>query len=571
MNLFKKIFLRNILRFFVIFILLVDLNLEAAYGALASNDSVSMRCFQKGKNILIVYSNVPGAVPSGFYKIRVRSKATNMQWQPVFANITQSLYSQAKIPKQGSGDASMENYQKHLKDWSHTYGNIEMNGAVEVEISKADGRPIKTAATHPQIRAGKAEVKNGKAYFTLQHPALITVDIDGQMDDQNTGQGYSGPPINTVSLFAHPIFDKPVLGDPGVYEVKAGCKPPTDPKTYSVLFFSAGVHNVGRNFKVFENKQYYIAGDAIVYGTFNNLKNGSGDNIKIFGVGTISGDKIRHPGYDPDAKDINLSEEEKSKAYTEWKSIDIDNGTNVVVEGICVANPAFHAIHLTPPKSENKANPQKVTFARWAKVISWRANGDGIGSAHVVEDCFLRCADDCTYMKGDRRRCVFWKDVNAAVFHMSGIPENFPIVIEDCDIIYLRHKSPGSGMGGVFVERGAGQPGLHQVNVLIRNIRIEDKYPSCAIFSLFSKADSVAGKKLFADKGQIGSSYSGITFQNITAAAPSYLGRTNILRGCKEAPWSGGISFDNVVIGGTKILSLDDFTTNEFVSGIIFK
>ena len=47
-----------------------------------------------------------------------------------------------------------------------------------------------------------------------------------------------------------------------------------------------------------QNKSYFIPGDAVLYGTMNNLENKEdGDSIKIFGHGTISGDKIPHPNF----------------------------------------------------------------------------------------------------------------------------------------------------------------------------------------------------------------------------------------------------------------------------------
>jgi len=39
-------------------------------------------------------------------------------------------------------------------------------------------------------------VKDGKV-ITLDKPCLVAVDIDGQMDGQDTGKGYKGPPIHT--------------------------------------------------------------------------------------------------------------------------------------------------------------------------------------------------------------------------------------------------------------------------------------------------------------------------------------------------------------------------------------
>ena len=42
----------------------------------------------------------------------------------------------------------------------------------------------------------------------------------------------------------------------------------------------------------------YIPGDAIVYGTMNNYKDGDdGNGILIYGHGTLSGDRLPHPHY----------------------------------------------------------------------------------------------------------------------------------------------------------------------------------------------------------------------------------------------------------------------------------
>ena len=47
-----------------------------------------------------------------------------------------------------------------------------------------------------------------------------------------------------------------------------------------------------------QNKSYYIPGDAVVYGTMNNLENDQdGESIRIFGHGTLLGDKLPHPSF----------------------------------------------------------------------------------------------------------------------------------------------------------------------------------------------------------------------------------------------------------------------------------
>ena len=43
---------------------------------------------------------------------------------------------------------------------------------------------------------------------------------------------------------------------------------------------------------------YYIPGDAVVYGTMNNNKDGhDGEGILIFGHGTLSGDRLPYSNF----------------------------------------------------------------------------------------------------------------------------------------------------------------------------------------------------------------------------------------------------------------------------------
>ena len=61
--------------------------------------------FIKGSDTLIVYKDVPGLAPSEFYKIRVRSAATNNQWVECFANIIRSLWSTIPEGAKGSNNS----------------------------------------------------------------------------------------------------------------------------------------------------------------------------------------------------------------------------------------------------------------------------------------------------------------------------------------------------------------------------------------------------------------------------------------------------------------------------------
>ena len=56
----------------------------------------------------------------------------------------------------------------------------------------------------------------------------------------------------------------------------------------------------------------------------------------------------------------------------------------------------------------------------------------------------------------------------------------------------------------------------------------------------------------------------GITFQNISIAAPSVLGEPELLWGMEDG-LVYGLVFDNVTIGGDTVESVDYFHHNEYV------
>ena len=352
---------------------------------------------------LVVYPPVPGLAASEHYKVRVRPAGDGGEWQSAFAWETVCKTIEKKT------DA----YFDTLAGWTHTYVNFETAGAVEIEIARANGQPIQTAAVHPKRKASACSVKDGKVLVRLDKPCLVAVDIDGQMDGQDTGKGYQGPPIHTISLFANPPLDgKPKPDDPGVLAVKPGETPPAD-GPWTTLYFLPGVHDVGLAFPLHANRQYYIPGDAMVYGTLSNTKWGDGHHIRIFGHGTLSGARLKHPEYVEPA----ISEKEHGR----YRPIEVIGTTDTRVEGITIADSATHSLMLIHPYKAGHPNEVK-----WTKIFTWRANGDGINpfGNTLIEDCFLRTQDDSLYVNGlGIRRTVLWNDANGSSFVLSGLPQ----------------------------------------------------------------------------------------------------------------------------------------------------
>ncbi len=496
---------------------------------------------------LVVYPPVPGLAASEHYKVRVRSASDGSEWQSAFAWVT----SCKTIEK------NTDAYFDTLAGWTHTYVNFETAGPVEIEISRVNGEPIRTAAVHPKRKASACSVIDGKFFVRLEKPCLAAVDIDGQMDGQDTGMGYKGPPIHTISLFANPpLADKPKLDDPGVLTVKPGETPPSD-GPWTTLYFLPGVHDIGLAFPLRANRQYYIPGDAMVYGTLSNTKWADGHHIRIFGLGTLSGARTKHPKYVKPA----ISEKEHGR----YRPIEVIGTTDTRVEGITIADSATHSLMLVSPYKEGHPN-----VVKWTKIFTWRANGDGINpfGNTLIEDCFIRTQDDSLYVNGlGIRRTVLWNDANGSSFVLSGLPQltDRTLMVEDCDVIYARAKWHHWSGGRVFNMRGEGG-GAAGAGVIFRNITIEDPRPTLQQFFICMNVPPPYAK---AGGGRAAGDLSGILFQNIFIAAPSVLGEPQILWGQADTRIRN-ITFDNLTLARKPVRGPEFFKTNEFVDRLNF-
>lgn len=496
---------------------------------------------------LFVYPPVPGLAASEHYQVRVRPATGADGWQSAFAWETVCKTIEKKA------DA----YFDTLAGWTHTYVNFETAGAVEIEIARVNGQPIRAAAVHPKRKASACSVKDGKALVRIDHPGLVAVDIDGQMDGQDTGKGYRGPPIHTISIFANPpLPGKPKPDDPGVFTVKPGEPPPPD-GPWTTLYFLPGVHDIGLGFPLLANRQYYIAGDAIVYGTLSNRRWGAGHHVRIFGLGTLSGARLKHPKH--------VEPPPSHEEYGLYRPIEIVGTTDTRVEGITIADSAMHSLMLVSPYQ--KDHPNEV---RWTKIFTWRVNGDGINpfGNTLIEDCFIRTQDDSLYVNGlGIRRTVLWNDANGSSFVLSSLPKltGREMVVEDCDVIYSRAKWDRWSGGRVFSLRGesGGEAGT---GVIFRNINIEDPRPTLQqFFVCMTVPPPYAKGEGKAAPGDL----SGIVFQNVSIAAPSVLGEPQLLLGEADARIRD-ITFENLTVAGEKVSDRAFFKTNDFVDRLLF-
>ena len=274
---------------------------------------ILLNCVHANDDELSVYGKVPSLNPSPFYQIEVR-KVGSENWLDPFTLVTECTAEKY---------CNTTGVFTHLQHWSNSYINFEMKDGVDIEIkiSKLVGEPISKAVVHPYEASKDCYIKNGKAHVIINNTGLFTVDINGQMDDQDTGRTpkkegdkkpghYEGPPIHTVTIFANPFLtNKPSLDDIRVYRVTPGAEVPSE-GAWDILYFLPGIHDIGPSFQIHTNKTYYIPGNAIVYGTMNNgpIHGGGPGNeashVLIYGHGTLSGDRLPHPNFaDPPLPD----------------------------------------------------------------------------------------------------------------------------------------------------------------------------------------------------------------------------------------------------------------------------
>ncbi|MBF0196123.1 MAG: carbohydrate-binding protein, partial [Planctomycetes bacterium] len=194
-------------------------NLIVSYKAPIVRDQLH----RKGQ--LHVYHSVPELPPSPYYSFSIQkvskldnnnpSQASN--WEKPFAWFTKCRTDLGKAYFDGA-----------VGDWSATYCNFELGPETPVVIKikrlnkkGAPSGPIKSVSARPVRHIKSCEIINGDVYITMDKPALLVVDIDGQMDSRDAprnlqsrkGRADATPfdnemeGVHSITIFANPFID----------------------------------------------------------------------------------------------------------------------------------------------------------------------------------------------------------------------------------------------------------------------------------------------------------------------------------------------------------------------------
>jgi hypothetical protein len=448
---------------------------------------------QTSVNGVGLYDAPHSSVVSTKYKVRIKPTG-----QPdADYRIANVLISQLNPTYVEGGHELNQKYYSNLWGCSHSYLNFETTGSVDIEVERIGGGSISDATRiYPENKISNVTFFSSKVKFTMSRPCNVAIDINGEMQNRAHQTSASNPTaVDTLSIHGnHPLEDKPSIGGANVQVVEPNPNPTneaesaiikpvfTSASTKEILYFKPGIHYIGNNFKVYPGKKYYISGDAIVYGTFNNTIDstevghpiaGLGDAVGVwfFGHGTISGKRFQHWELDKIETDglydgigqITVNEADKNfnptnAAYTEQQrisyrknAIELSNARSSKVQGLVIVDPANHSTKLFNAGLDSS----QMNEVSWVKIFGWRVNSDGSGinDSSIVHNCFYRVQDDGYYPKGVAlAENVLWSDANGVPLRLSHLHQFKSISmldqfktnrmhVEKIDVIFRRNMN----------------------------------------------------------------------------------------------------------------------------------
>jgi len=321
-----------------------------------------------------------------------------------------------------------------------------------------------------------------------------------------------------LAIFANPLeVNVPKKGAPGV------------------IFYGPGTYTLD-SLNLQNNQTVYIAGGAILN---TKIRGKDLHNVTIKGRGILQG------------------------------NIDISGTSDLNVEGIFIRN--------TDGWTNTLTDCHRCSY-RNVKIFSYEAiySVDGIdvvsSTDFTIEDCFMRCRDDCVAIKsGDSKlhvdsvfvsNCVMvgWacSDGITLGFELNGGPvEN--VFVKNCDILYARGGGRTNGHSGFSIVCDG--PALVR-NIHFEDIRIEEQVE-------FKNLEFIVTDGTLYGTDPPGH-IKGVWLKNISWENS---GKPLIISGYSSTNMVEDITFDHCSVGGKILRGISDadFRINSFTKNITFK
>lgn len=436
-------------------------------------------------------------------------------------------------------------YMQNANHWT----NFSLEGDVEVQARRLDGKNINTCIVRPLSLGIKTEIAGNNCHFKLDKPVKISVEID---DGQNITRKINNMGMITKNIVKHPLF---IFANP--MEVNA-----PSAKDKNVLYFGPGIHTIGKKYRIANNTHVYIAGGAHVIGNFVSAENNP-QNIVISGRGILSGRELT----------------ETQAEHNAWGNHAIDfskgsKGSGLKIEGITIISPlrscivAYNAVDIVD-----------------VKMMSWNHRNDGIvaGNNSLIENNFIKVMDDnikLYYSNQVVRNNVVWQQTSGAVFKfawsLGGVAQNnqisnIDIIHSDVFTDYAPWETDRADMqatSAVFSAMGFKKNAAFKNNSF-KNIRIEEEHLIRLMSLRMVTSHLLPTGKLTVwgnDDPNASKEISNLEFDNISLAGVPYKPIT--LYGN-----AGGviknISFSNLSIGNEKMYSRSHLSSHVDGTGMM--
>jgi hypothetical protein len=355
---------------------------------------------------------------------------------------------------------------------------------VNVKIINPDlvpgGKPVKVLPSRFEI---ETSTNGNTVSFTLSEPGQYSLEIGED--------GYK----NGLMIFADPPeTDIPTINDPSFLVLNEASHENISliPGSYSGIYFSRGVHDIGIWDVPVHIKNIYFEDGSWVYGA---LRMDGNPGVRIYGRGVLSSYRLN---------------------YRQAHCIEAINGSNEInIEGLVVADPKYFGIRLIG----------RDNIISYAKVIGgWVYNCDGISAfaGSRVSKCFIWANDDAVKAYRDSLQwsdIVVWQLNNGGIIQMSwggatGGSTSKGVTIKRLDVLHAEWNVDRFNAGLLnCVGNHYHDPGKSDLieNWLIENVVCEtaipliwnitpDSYSACHIKGLKMKNWNV---KMYMDQGFI--------------------------------------------------------------------
>jgi Endopolygalacturonase len=377
---------------------------------------------------------------------------------------------------------------------------FDFEGKVEVRVKVNNGQvnDVKIRPLNKSIDYTKHE---NIIYFTLDKPVKLSIEMNGDR-------------LHNLHLFANPLEKEvPAADDP------------------DVMYFAAGYHKPNESqkgvFPIPSNTTVYLAPGAVLNG---KILCDSVENVRIIGRGII---------------------------LEPQRGFEISFSKNIEIDGITVINPTHYTVYGGQTTGLKINNLKSFSCRGWSDGIDLMSCSDV-----TIDDVFMRNSDDCITIYthrwdyyGDAKNykisnAILWADVahpiniglHGDVSHEGNVIEN--VHFNEIDI--LEHDEDDRNYQGCMAF-SVSDHNLVQ-DVTFENIRIE-KIQEGQLFNL---------RVLFNEKYSYGPGRGirNVVFKNIfyndIAENPS------IIEGYSEKNNIENVTFENIVIGGKRIETLEE-------------